>query len=575
MANNLFLRGPTLHDLPDAHFPASQRTISPPPDRSEDTAARIQVMAKGVAAGTADVSRVEAPVTIRAYLLCTFASFGGILFGYDSGYINGVLGMAYVKKNFGGPVPLEVDATGYNVETWQKSLIVSILSVGTFLGALAGGAIAEWLGRRPTIMLSCLIFSVGVAVQTAAVNVGALVAGRVVAGLGVGGVSAVVILYVSEISPKRVRGVLVSIYQWAVTIGLLISACADQGTSNINNASSYRIPIGLQLIWAAILAGGLFFLPESPRYLIKEGKPEQAAKALCRVRGQPIESEYIQAELAEIQANFDYEMRIASSSWLDCFKGGWSPSGNFRRVVVGVALQMFQQWTGINFIFYYGTTFFQQSGIDNPFLISVITNIVNVVSTPLAFYTIERFGRRTLLIWGAVLMLVCEFIVAIVGTAAPGSVAASKVLITFVCVYIFGFASTWGPAAWVVIGELFPLPIRAKGVALSTASNWLWNCVIAVITPYIVDPGYGNLGPKVFFVWGSALVLCLIYAYLCVPETKGLSLEQIDRMLEETTPRTSAGWVPHDTFASKMGTADVAPTEEVVTTKDEPTTEKV
>ena len=308
-------------------------------------------MGKGVAVGTADVSRVEAPVTIRAYLLCTFASFGGILFGYDSGYINGVLGMAYVKKNFGGPVPLSVDETGYNVETWQKSLIVSILSVGTFLGALLGGGFAEWLGRRPTIMLSCLVFSVGVAVQTATVNVGGLVAGRVVAGLGVGGVSAVVILYVSEIAPKRVRGVLVSIYQWAVTIGLLIAACADQGTSGINNASSYRIPIGLQLIWAAILAGGLFFLPESPRYYVKQGNTEKATAALSRVRGQPVDSEYIQAELAEIQANFEYEMAIASSSWLDCFKGGWSPSGNLRRVIVGMALQMFQQWTGINFIF--------------------------------------------------------------------------------------------------------------------------------------------------------------------------------------------------------------------------------
>jgi MFS family permease len=120
---------------------------------------------------------------------------------------------------------------------------------------------------------------------------------------------------------------------------------------------------------------------------------------------------------------------------------------------------------------YYGTTFFQQSGIKNAFLITIITNIVNVCSTPLSFWTIERFGRRTLLIYGALLMIISEFIIAIVGTAAPNSSAASKVLIAFVCVYIFAFASTWGPAAWVIIGELFPLPIRAKGVALSTASN--------------------------------------------------------------------------------------------------------
>ena len=124
-----------------------------------------------------------------------------------------------------------------------------------------------------------------------------------------------------------------------------------------------------------------------------------------------------------------------------------------------------------------GTTFFQQSGLDNAFIISIITNAVNVCSTPLSFWTIEKFGRRTLLIWGAVLMLACEFAIAGVGTAMPNSTAASLCMIIFVCLYIFGFASTWGPGAWVVISELFPLPIRAKGVALSTASNWLWNCV--------------------------------------------------------------------------------------------------
>jgi len=209
---------------------------------------------------------------------------------------------------------------------------------------------------------------------------------------------------------------------------------------------------------------------------------------------------------------------------------------------------------GVNFIFYYGTTFFQQAGVpQTPFIIGIITTVVNVSSTPVSFYTIEKFGRRPLLIWGAVGMLVCEFIVAIVGTAAPGSAAAGYVLVVFVCIYIFFFASTWGPAAWVVIGEIFPLPIRAKGVALSTASNWFWNFVIGYITPYMVDGDQGNLGPTVFFVWGATCTACVFFAYFCVPETKGLSLEQVDKMMEETTPRNSSKWVPHGTFAAQMG----------------------
>jgi sugar porter (SP) family MFS transporter len=357
----------------------------------------------------------------------------------------------------------------------------------------------------------------------------------------------------SEIAPKKIRGAIVSGYQFAITIGLFLAACVDQATKDRNNTGSYRIPICIQFLWAIILAAGLIFLPDSPRYFVKKGQTELAVASLVRVRGQPAESEYIQAELAEIQANLEYELSINQAGWVDCFKGGFNPSGNLYRVFVGTSLQMFQQLTGVNFVFYYGTQFFEQSGIKNPFTITIATSVVNVGSTPLSWWAIEHFGRRKLLIWGAALMLVCQFIVAGVGTGLPNSSAASTALIVFVCIYIFGFATTWGPAAWVVIGEIFPLPIRAKGVSLSTASNWLWNFVLGYVTPYMIDEDEGNLGAKVFFVWGSTCTLCLAFAYFFVPETKGLSLEQVDRMLEETTPRTSAKWRPHDTFATHHG----------------------
>ncbi|TGZ79060.1 general substrate transporter [Ascodesmis nigricans] len=495
------------------------------------------------------LERIESPVTARGYFLCGFAAFGGILFGYDSGYINGVLGMDYFKREFGHPTTL--DNSGYNIKTWEKSLITSILSAGTFCGALAGGSVADWIGRRLSIMIACAIFSAGVVLQVASTTVEMLVCGRVLAGFGVGLVSAIVIMYMSEIAPKAIRGAIVSGYQWAITIGLLLASCVNQGTHEYDNSGSYRIPIAIQWLWAIILGVGLFFLPESPRWFVKKGRHEEARYALSRIRGQPSDSDYIKDELAEIQANYEFEANISKATWFDCFKG-LGRSGNFRRVLIGVFLQMFQQWTGINFIFYYGTTFFQTSGISNAFLISLITNLVNVLTTPLSFWMIERFGRRSILIGGAALMLVCEFIIAAVGTALPGSSTASTILIVFVCIYIFGFATTWGPAAWVVIGEIFPLPIRAKGVALSTASNWLWNFVIGYITPYMVDPGEGNLQAKVFFVWGSTCTLSLLFAYFFVPETKGLSLEQVDQMMAESTARTSAKWKPHETYGQRM-----------------------
>ncbi len=364
----------------------------------------------------------------------------------------------------------------------------------------------------------------------------------------------------SEIAPKKVRGAIVSGYQFCITIGILLASCVDYGTQNRTDTGSYRIPIAIQMLWALILGTGLFFLPESPRFFVKRGNIDAAANSLARLRGQSRDSAYVQQELAEIVANHEYELQVMPqgsyfSSWANCFKGGLSrPSSNLRRTILGTSLQMMQQWTGINFIFYFGTTFFQDLGtISNPFLISLVTTLVNVCSTPLSFYIIERLGRRTILIWGALGMLICEFIVAIIGTADGKNPNAIRAEIAFICIYIFFFASTWGPGAWVVIGEIFPLPIRSRGVALSTASNWLWNCIITVITPYMVGKDKGNLGAKVFFIWGALCTACFIYAYFLIPETKGLSLEQVDRMLEETTPRTSAKWKPTSTFASDMG----------------------
>jgi sugar porter (SP) family MFS transporter len=520
-----------------------------------------------------DLTRVEAPVTAKAYMLCAFAAFGGILFGYDSGYIGGVLGMDFFKQQFGSPNSTSPDAyNGFMYSTSDKSLIVSILSAGTFFGALFAGSLADWLGRRSVIILGCFVFTIGVILQVASTTIGLLVGGRVIAGLGVGFVSAIIILYMSEIAPKAVRGTIVSGYQFAVTIGLLLASCVDEATKNRMDTGSYRIPMAIQFLWALILSTGLFLLPESPRWFVKQGKIEQAGAALARLRGQPQDSHYIQEELNELVANYEYEINHMSGGWKDCFTGGWTNSGNFRRVMIGVIMQMMQQWTGVNFIFYYGATFFQTVGISNAFTINIITAVVNVASTPLSFWTIEKFGRRSLLIWGAVGMLVCEFIIAIVGTALPNSHAANICLIVFVCIYIFFFAQTWGPAAWVVIGEIFPLPVRAKGVALSTASNWLWNFVIGYITPYMVDADEGNLGSKVFFVWGATCTVCVFFAYYMVPETKGLSLEQVDKMMEETNPRTSAKWVPHDTFAREMdmnkGEVDGAAHHEELVTKE-------
>ncbi|KAM7184366.1 General substrate transporter [Naviculisporaceae sp. PSN 640] len=517
-------------------------------------------------ATTQDVERIEAPVTWKAYLICAFASFGGIFFGYDSGYINGVLGSKIFIHAVEGPLADTLSES-------NTSLIVSILSCGTFFGAIIAGDVADWIGRKWTVILGCLIYMIGVVVQMitgAGDALGAIVAGRLIAGLGVGFESAIVILYMSEICPRKVRGALVAGYQFCITIGIMLASCVVYATKNYTTTANYRIPIAIQFIWAIILAGGLMCLPDSPRYFVKKGKLPEASDALSRLRGQPKDSEYIQVELAEIVANEEYERQLIPSttwfgSWANCFKGSlFKANSNLRKTILGTSLQMMQQWTGVNFIFYYSTPFLQSTGaISDSFLISMIFTVINVFSTPISFWTVERFGRRTILFWGALGMLICQFLVAIIGvtvgfnhTTGTGdariaqNIPAVNAQIAFIAIFIFFFASTWGPGAWILIGEIFPLPIRSRGVGLSTASNWLWNTIIAVITPYMVGEKRGNMKSSVFFVWGGLCTAAFVYTYLFVPETKGLSLEQVDKMMEETTPRTSAKWKPTTTFAA-------------------------
>ncbi|KAG5635147.1 hypothetical protein H0H81_012280 [Sphagnurus paluster] len=467
--------------------------------------------------------------------MTAFSAFGGILFGYDTGVISGVKEMKDWLRTFGYP-----SGTGYAISTSNESLIVSILSAGTFFGALLGAPAADYMGRKWGIVFACLVFSAGVAMQTAATAVPLFVVGRVFAGLGVGLVSCLVPMYMSECSPKWIRGAVVSSYQWAITIGLLIAAVVNNSTQYRDDHSSFRIPIAIQFAWAAILAGGMSLLPESPRWLIKRGRDADAAASLSRLTGyRPTDAE-TEAELDEIRSNLEAEMALGESSYADCFK--FTKNRIALRTLTGIFIQAWQQLTGINFIFYYGTTFFKNSGISDPFLISIATNIVNVFMTLPGMWGVERFGRRRLLLVGAIGMCLCEYIVAIVGvTISVQNLAGQKVLIAFVCIYIAFFASTWGPIAWVITGEIFPLQIRAKAMSMSTASNWLWNFGIGYATPYLVNKKAGSAGleAKVFFIWGTTCFCCIIFTYFCIPETKGLSLEQIDLMYQHTIPAKS------------------------------------
>ena len=265
----------------------------------------------------------------------------------------------------------------------------------------------------------------------------------------------IVPLYQSETAPKWIRGVIVGAYQLAITIGLLLASIVNNATKDRYDTGSYRIPVAVQFAWSVILVGGMLVLPETPRYMVKKDNLPAAIKSLAKIRRLPEDSPAVLEEIYEIQANHAYELSLGESSYADCFKGNL-----LKRLLTGCALQALQQLTGINFIFYYGTQFFKNSGFSNSFTIALITNCVNTASTFPGLYAIEKWGRRPVLLTGAIGMCVSQFIVAILGTTTTGqddegktivhNLAAQKGAIAFICFYIFFFAASWGPVAWYV-----------------------------------------------------------------------------------------------------------------------------
>ncbi|KAG6860483.1 hypothetical protein C0995_010648 [Termitomyces sp. Mi166 len=418
-------------------------------------------------------------------VMSAFAAFGGILFGYDTGTIGGIIAMKDWLQLF-GTFDTSGENLGWYIPTPDQSLVVSILSAGTFFGALLAYPMGDFIGRKWGIIASCAVFSLGVGLQLDT-RWATFVVGR-------------------------------------VTIGALLAAIVLNATKGRQDHSSWRIPIAVQFVWAVILVAGMLFLPESPRYLLKKGKEEAGKSALGRLLTQPADSPEVETEFNEIMAALEDDRKLGSGSYIDCFRNTEGKNG--LRTWTGILLQGWQQLTGINFIFYYGTTFFQSAGIKNGFIITIICDVVNTVTTIVGIQLIDRVGRRRLLLIGAAGMCICEFIVAIVGVTAGHIQADHSVNL---------------PAQRVLIA--FPLNIRAKAMSLAVASNWLWNFGIGYATPYLVNKSTtgvlgvktADLGVKVFFIWGSTCAGCLIFTYFFVPETKGLSLEQIDLLYRESS----------------------------------------
>jgi len=434
-------------------------------------------------------------------------------------------------------------------KTAIEGLIVGLLSIGTLFGALIGAPLADKLGRRKAMSTECVIFTIGVLIQVTAFTAWYQVAiGRFIAGLGVGGLSAAVPLYQAETAPKAIRGTLTATYQLFITAGILVAYCISIGTRSIGSpanpsSGSWRTVIALGLVFSTFLGVAIMFMPESPRWLLRNGRNEEALRAIQRVKGVPYDSQDAAAQQM-YQEQIDavsYEMEVGKAGWLDCFKG---KNKTRYRTFLGMTLQALQQLTGANYFFYYGATIFQSVGIEDSFVTQIILGAVNFFCTFFGLYVMERFGRRWPLIIGGLWQSACLFAFSAIGTALNPETnqSAGYGMIITACLFIFGYASTWAPGIWILIGETFPTATRAKQGALSTSSNWLFNFLLAFFTPFItraINYSYG-------FVFAGCNLAGAIIVFFFLYESSGISLEAVDLMYNDPncTPINSTKWVP-------------------------------
>ncbi|KIX06485.1 uncharacterized protein Z518_04461 [Rhinocladiella mackenziei CBS 650.93] len=482
-------------------------------------------------------------VTWASFWMGILISMGGLIFGYDTGQISGFLAMPDFLERFGQH---HSDGTAY-FSNVRSGLIVAMLSIGTLIGALIAAPIADYIGRRLSVTFWCCVFCVGNIVMIASEHHWyQIMMGRWVAGLGVGALSLLVPMYQAETAPRHIRGALISTYQLFITLGIFLAACINYGTyeHQRHKSASWRIPMGIGFIWAFILGAGILFFPDTPRFLYRRGKKEEAKQIMYKVYGAPPNHYSVYVELEEIEAKLRAEavQEGLIREWIHMFS---APKMAYR-ILLGMLLQMFQQLTGANYFFYYGTVIFQATGINNSFVTQMILNGINFGTTFYGLYIVEHYGRRRSLMVGSFWMFLMFMIFASVGHFSldrdnpPNTESSGTAMIVLASFFIFGFATTWGPMIWTICGELYPSRYRAKGMALSTASNWLWNFLLAFFTPFIT----GDIDFLYGYVFAGCNLVGFLLIYFFVIEGQGRTLEELDTMyILGIKPWESRKWV--------------------------------
>ncbi|KAF4614312.1 hypothetical protein G7Y89_g15425 [Cudoniella acicularis] len=484
----------------------------------------------------------------RVFSIAMFACIGGLLYGYNQGVFSGVLTMPAFKGHMG-----DYDSDN-PADQSRKGWLTSILELGAWLGCLLSGFMAETASRKYGILIATGVFIIGVVVQSCSISAGhsAILGGRFVTGMGVGSLSMIVPMYNAEVAPPEVRGSLIALQQLAICFGILISFWIDYGTNYIGGTgatqsdSAWLVPICLQLFPAVVLFAGILFMPFSPRWLIHHNRETEARKVLATLRGLPQDHELVELEFLEIKAQSLFEKRTVAEHWphlqelttWNTFKLQFVAIGSlfrtkamFKRVIVATVTMFFQQWTGINAVLYYAPTIFKELGMDSNTTSLLATGVVGIVmfiaTIPSVLY-IDKLGRKPILTIGAIGMATCHIVIA--GIVAkyrdswPDHSGAGWGAVAMVWLFVIHFGYSWGPCAWIIVAEIWPLSNRPYGIALGASSNWMNNFIVGQVTPDMISGiSYGT-----YLIFGILTFMGAGFVWWFVPETKRLTLEEMD-----------------------------------------------
>ncbi len=463
---------------------------------------------------------MKSPFGRRAVALSIAAAVGGFLFGFDSSVINGAVNS--IETQFG----LTSITTGF---------VVAVALLGCAFGAVLAGILSDRWGRLRVMLIGAVMFFVSALGSGLAFTAIDLTFWRLVGGIGIGIASVVAPAYIAEVAPRQIRGTLGSLQQLAITLGIFAALLSNAVLAGVAGGASDTLWLGLEawrwmLLVEAVpaLVYGLLALkmPESPRFLIAKGKPDEARAIFAKL----VPEVDLDQTMRELQQRIVTDQKNAGVS----LRG---PRFGLQPIVwVGIILSVFQQFVGINVIFYYSTTLWQSVGFDesSSFGISVFTSVINVLVTLVAIFLVDRVGRKPILLSGSLLMAVSLATMALCfafsTTDAEGAVSLpapwGPIALVAANLFVIGFGASWGPLVWVLLGEIFPSRIRGKALGVAAGAQWIANFLITVSFPAMSSWSL----PVTYGMYAAFAALSFFYVLLRIPETKGMELEQTETL---------------------------------------------